>query len=102
MGQHTSIGVDNDQTRKVARLLAVFFKVIFYLIHLAVCGAPTLSDRPVAYRRVGALGTKLETCIERISALKPQVASKNAKVVAKVAQIDGLERCLRMTREGSS
>lgn len=71
------------------------------LIHMAVRIIPTLSDRPVVDALVGVLEEALETRNERIRDLESQATSKDEEIVAKVAQADSLERCLRVGKEGA-
>lgn len=44
----------------------------------------------------------MQTSNKQISALESQVASKDAEIAAEVAQVDGLEGCVRIAEERMS
>lgn len=98
-----SIHVDCDQLRMVRSTASLPFPtyVVDSLI-LALPSVPALSDRPVLDRRVTALAGTLDTNNERITALESEVASNDAKVVAKMAQADSLGGGYRIEEEAES
>lgn len=96
-GHQASIRVHDDQPREIcstARLLLPRF--VFHPIFMAVSRIPTLSDPPEVYRWVRAIEVTVDTIDESMRALKSQIASKGAAMVAKAAQIDRLQGCHRI------
>lgn len=64
-------------------------KSVVDFIRLAVRSLPALPDRPVVNVRAEALQATLVTITEHIRTLDWQIAFKDVKIVAKVAQVDG-------------
>lgn len=89
MCHHASIRADYEPLRKVCSTSSLSLSTyVIYLIPLAVCRVLVLSHSSVVDRVVGALDATWETRNELRSALESQVASKNAEIIVKVAQVD--------------
>lgn len=71
------------------------------IICLAVCSVSALSDHPVVDTPVGALDATLETSKEHRGGLESQDGSKDAEIIAKVAQVDSLDRRFQIVEEGA-
>lgn len=103
LGHCVSIHVDYETLREVYSTANLYFPTSSVdLIRLASCDVLGISDRPIVHTRLGALKAIIETSNERISALKPQVASNDVEIVAKMAQVDSLKGRRRIAEGGAS
>lgn len=103
LGHCGSIRVDYDQFQEVCSTANLSLPTsVVDLICLPVRSVPAISDCLVVNNRAGALEEILETRNEPISALGSRVASKDAEIFAKVAQVNSLEGRIRIAEEGGS
>lgn len=90
-GHRSSICVNYDQLQEVCSTADLSLPTpIFDFVDLTICSVPVLSDLPVFDTSICTFEATLETSDDRISALELQVASKEAEMAVKVAQVYSL------------
>lgn len=95
--------MDYDKFREVCLAARLCIPKSFVdITRPALLTVPALSDCPVVDNCVGAHEETLENSGEHINALEAQVASKDAKIVSKVANADGLEQAFEWQKKGRS